>query len=210
MGHEPTVFIVDDDSAMRDSLRLLCESVGLNAREFSSARQFLDEHDMEASGCLILDVRMPGGSGLVLLERLREMGNNVPVLVLTGYADVPMAVRAMKQVNVEFLEKTVGQQELLDCIQQAIARDAQNHDAQAKVRAFRERLTSLTEREREVMDFVVDGLSSKQIAKKLGISFKTIEAHRARIMKKMGMPSVPHLIRCCLEMQQASGNRAWA
>ena len=199
MGQTPTVFVVDDDAGIRTSLRLLCETVGLPVRAYASVQQFLDEHDEEKRGCIILDLRMPGGSGLGLLERLREHGHHMPVIVLTAHGDISQAVRAMKLGAVDFLEKTVGDQELLDQIQAALDQDAENYEAQARKREFLKRLETLTDREREVMDIVIDGLSSKDIAAEFGISFKTIEAHRARILKKMGARSVTHLIRLCLE-----------
>jgi len=206
----PTVYVVDDDAAIRTSLQLLCGTVGLPVRAFASAQQYLDEYDAESRGCIILDLRMPGGNGLGMLERLREYEYHMPVIVLTAHGTVPHAVRAMKQGAIDFLEKTVDDQELLDKIQQAIELDAANHVELEKCREFRERQRSLTDREREVMDFVVDGMSSKDIASELGISFKTIEAHRARIMKKMGARSVTHLIRGSFETKSPSDRRSEA
>lgn len=200
MHDEATVFVVDDDPAVRKSLRWLIESVGLNVRTFASAREFLEACDPATPGCLVLDVRMPGMSGLDLQDHLSEQGAHLPVIVITAYGDVPMAVRALKAGAAEFLQKPVSDQVLLDHIQRAVENDCARRRREADRRAARQRLEELTPREREVLELVVEGLSSKEIGRRLDVSFKTIEAHRARIMKKMQATSVAHLIRMRLEL----------
>lgn len=192
---EPTVFIVDDDPAVRKSLRWLIESVGLSVATFESGNDFLDALTCDHHGCLVLDVRLPGISGLELLESLNERGSHLPVIVITGHADVPMAVRAMKHGAVDFIEKPFSDQLLLERIQQAMADDAQRRRDQADVEAMRRRADTLTAREREVMRLVVDGKANKQIAADLHISQKTVEVHRARVMSKMEADSVADLVR---------------
>jgi len=190
-----TVFVVDDDPAFRKSLRWLIESVDLNVETYASAIEFLENFDANTPGCAVLDVRMPGMSGVELQEQLRNDGSDIPVIAVTAFGDVQTAVRAMKGGATDFLEKPISDQVLLDHIQRAIVDDLENHRSRVKDNEVTERVESLTQREREVMDRVILGLSSKEIAQELGISFKTIESHRAKIMKKMGATSVPHLIR---------------
>lgn len=194
MNEEPTVFVVDDDRAMRKSLRWLIESVDLRVETFESAREFLDQYQLHRPGCVVLDVRMPGMSGLELQDHLREHEINIPIIIITGYGDVPMAVRAMKGGALDFIEKPVCDQVLLEHIHDAIEIDQKRRRIRAGNQEIAERLQTLTKREAEVMELVVEGLSSKETAAQLGVSFKTIEAHRAKIMKKMGAKSVPHLI----------------
>lgn len=194
------VCVVDDDPAIRKSLRWLIESVGLTVEAFESAREFLDAYDPEKPGCIVLDVRMPGMNGLELQEKLRDMHSQIPIIIVTGYGDVPMAVRAVKSGAVEFLEKPVSDQLLLGHIQQAIEDDLKNRDKLAEQRAIYMRAEQLTRREREVLKLVVEGLSSKEIAAKFSVSLKTIETHRVKIMKKMQARSIPHLIRMSLSL----------
>ena len=193
---KPTVFIVDDDDAFRQSLKFLVESVGLNVRAFSSANQFIDQYDPAIPGCVVLDVRMPGMSGLELQEQLRERNCNIPVIVITAFGDVPMAVRAMKHGAIDFFQKPFNSDQiLLDQVQKAILDDVEQHRIRVEKQRVANRAELLTKRELEVMELVVTGLSSKEIADQLRVSFKTVEAHRAKIMKKMQAKSVPHLIR---------------
>ena len=201
--HAATVFVVDDDPALRRSMRWLIESVGLRVQTFASAKMFLEMYDASVPGCVVLDVRMPGMSGLELQEQLRERQIDIPVIIVTGYGDVPMAVRAMKGGAVDFIEKPASDQVLLDHIHQAISRDAQNFRARIAAREIKKRSQTLTNRERQVMEMVVAGLSSKEIAAQLAISFKTVEAHRANIMKKMEATSVAHLIRMNLDPEKS-------
>lgn len=198
---EATVFVVDDDPAIRKSLRWLIESVGLKVQTHELASEFLESYSPDHPGCLVLDVRIPGMSGLELQEKLRERGYDIPVIIVSGYGDVPMAVRAMKAGAVDFLEKPVSDQVLLDYIQKGIARDIQNKANREQNKELVERKATLTRRENEVMKYVVSGFSSREIAEKLNVSFKTVEAHRAKIMKKMQAKSVPKLIQMELQIQ---------
>ncbi len=202
-----TVFIVDDDPGMRKSLTWLVESVDLQAETFPSAAAFLDAYDPERPGCLLCDVRMPGMSGLEMQERLREIGSTLPVIMMTGFGDITSAVRAMKAGAIDFLEKPISDQALLDHIQRAIASDTANRTGRSERQKIGERINLLTRREQEVMTLVVEGHSSKEIAAQLNVSFKTVEAHRAKIMRKMEARSVPHLIR--MSLSQYDDRPAW-
>jgi len=195
------VFIVDDDEDVRDSLRLLLRSVGLEAETFASAQGFLAAFDPQRAGCLVLDIRMPGMSGLDLQKRLSELGATVPIIFITGHSDVPVAVRAMRSGAIDFLQKPFDDQELLDRIHQALALDARHRRALADRQPILDRLASLTPREREVMDLVVQGLANKNVASELGVSPRTIEIHRARVMAKMKASSLAHLVRMALDSQ---------
>ncbi len=196
-----TVFVVDDDEAVRDSLRWLISSVNLEVETFASAQEFLDAFDPNRQGCLLLDMRMPGMSGLALLTKLRELGSNIPTIFLTGHGDVPMAVRALKAGAIDFLEKPYNDQALLDCIHNALEQSAQIHQLRSERHKIEKRFASLTPREQEVMDMVVEGLSNKQVGNNLSISIKTVETHRARIMEKMEAASVSHLVRMAIALE---------
>ncbi len=198
MSPEVTVFVVDDDQAVRDSLALLVHSVGLQVETFASAGDFLDSYRPDRRGCLITDIRMPGMSGLELQERLCADGHHIPVIVLTGFGDVPTAVRALKGGAVDFLEKPFNPQALLDLVQQAIAQDAEIRAQAAHEARLAERKALLTPREQEVMELVVAGKANKVIAIDLSISERTVELHRARIMKKMQARSLAELVRMVL------------
>ncbi|QDT80392.1 Transcriptional regulatory protein TdiR [Gimesia maris] len=198
---EATVFVVDDDPAIRKSLRWLIESVGLKVQTHELASEFLESYSPEIPGCLVLDIRIPGMSGLELQEKLRERGYDIPVIIVSGYGDVPMAVRAMKAGAIDFLEKPVSDQVLLDYIQKGIETDIINKQNRIQNQDLMERKELLTRREREVMEYVVAGFSSREIAGTLNVSFKTVEAHRAKIMKKMQAKSVPKLIQMDLQIK---------
>ena len=198
MSPENTVFVVDDDQAVRDSLALLVHSVGLEAETFESARDFLDAYRPDRRGCLITDIRMPGMSGLELQERLSADGYHIPVIVLTGFGDVPAAVRALKGGAVDFLEKPFNPQALLDLIQQAVVRDTEIREQAARDAELAERTALLTPREQEIMALVVAGKANKVIAIDLSISERTVELHRGRIMKKMQARSLAELMRMVL------------
>ncbi|QEG18065.1 response regulator transcription factor [Gimesia maris] len=198
---EATVFVVDDDPAIRKSLRWLIESVGLKVQTHELASEFLESYSPEIPGCLVLDIRIPGMSGLELQEKLRERGYDIPVIIVSGYGDVPMAVRAMKAGAIDFLEKPVSDQVLLDYIQKGIETDIKNKQNRIQNQDLMERKELLTRREREVMEYVVAGFSSREIAGTLNVSFKTVEAHRAKIMKKMQAKSVPKLIQMDLQIK---------
>jgi FixJ family two-component response regulator len=191
----PTVFIVDDDAAMRDSLGDLIRSVGLRVELFDSAQDFLGSERPDVPGCLVLDVRMPGQSGLDLQKRLNEAGAEIPIIFITGHGDVPMGVHAMKAGALEFLTKPFRDQELLDAIQQALDRDSAAREERAATETIHRRFASLTSREREVMARVVGGLLNKQIAAELGTSENTVKTHRHQVMEKMGANSLPELVR---------------
>ena len=198
MNERVTVFVVDDDRAVRESLALLVQSVGLEVETFSGAGEFLDAYQPDLGGCLITDIRMPGMSGLELQERLTEEGYHIPVIVLTGFGDVPAAVRALKGGAVDFVEKPFNPQALLDLVQQALARDAELREQAAREADLAERMARLTPREREVMALVVAGRANKVIAIDLSISERTVELHRGRIMKKMQARSLAELMRIVL------------
>ena len=197
-----TVFVVDDDQAMRNSLKWLIESVGVQVESFASADEFLAEYQPGCSGCLVLDVRMPGMSGLDLQEYLAEHNIQIPVVIITGHGDVPMAVRAMKSGAIDFIEKPFNDEVLLDAIRRAIAHEEQQRSHYSENLRVQERLAHLTPREREVMEMVTDGRSNKEIANSLGVSAKTIEAHRARVMEKMQAGSLAELVRMALVANQ--------
>ncbi len=198
MNTQVTVFVVDDDRAVRDSLALLVQSVGLEVETFAGAREFLDAYRPDRPGCLITDIRMPGMSGLDLQERLTEDGHHIPVIVLTGFGDVPAAVRALKGGAVDFVEKPFNPQALLDLVQQAIARDTELREQAAREADVAERVALLTPREQEVMALVVAGKANKVVAIDLAISERTVELHRGRIMKKMQARSLAELMRIVL------------
>jgi two-component system, LuxR family, response regulator FixJ len=200
----PAVFVVDDDPDVLRSMRYLIESVGLRVETYASAQEFFAGWRPDEPGCLVLDVRMPGLSGLDLQEELRARGAEIPVIVITGYGDVPMAVRAMKSGATEFLQKPVSDQVLLDHIQSAAARDLARYQRQAERRAIAARLSRLTPREREVMDLLVEGLSAREIALRLKVSPKTVESHRAKVMSKMEVSNVLRLARLIMELESGS------
>ena len=205
---DSTVFVVDDDPNIRTSFRWLIESVGLNVQTFDSADSFLNEYSPDVPGCLVLDVRMPGMSGLDLLDELRQRDIEIPVTVVTAYGDVQKAVRAMKNGAVDFIEKPIGDQTLLDRIHQSLETDRKRRKELAEVGEIEARIDKLTAREQQVMKLVVQGLSSKEVGKEFDISFKTVEAHRAKIMRKMEAKSVPHLINQCVTARWNIGNDA--
>lgn len=192
---EAVVFVVDDDPAVRDSLSLLIESVDLRCETFPSAQSFLEAYDASRPACLVLDVRMPGMSGLNLQAELRKRRATMPVIFLTGHGDVPMAVEAMQQGAFDFLQKPFRDQELLDRINTALAQDEEKRALMAERALLQERYEQLTDREREVMDWVVTGKANKVIAHELNVSQRTIEIHRARVMKKMQAGSLADLVR---------------
>lgn len=189
------VFVVDDDAPMRESLKNLTRSVGLRVEAFASAQEFLRAKRSDEPGCLVLDVRMPGLSGLDLQKRMAEAGTDLPIIFLTGHGDIPMSVRAMKAGAVEFLTKPVREQDLLDAIQQALERDRAMRHRRTDTEHLRERFDLLTAKEREVMGKVVTGLLNKQIAGELGMSETTVKIHRHQVMEKMRAGSLAELVR---------------
>jgi FixJ family two-component response regulator len=197
----PTVFIVDDDPAVLDSLRLLLRSIRVDAETYGSARDFLADYDPQRAGCLVLDVRMPEMSGLDLQERLKAMGSNLPIIFITAHGDVPTAVKAVKDGAVDFLQKPFRDQELIDKIQRAIEQDAKLRRLVAERSEISERISSLTPREREVMGLVVSGKANKAIAHALGVSQRTVEIHRARVMEKLGAGSLAELVQMVMSVR---------
>ena len=189
------VFVIDDDESVREALKSLIRSVGLRVETFASAREFLDSSRPDLPGCLILDVRMPGLSGLDLQRDLAEANIHIPIIFITGHGDIPMSVRAMKAGAVEFLTKPFRYQDLLDAIQQALERDRLLRSQQADNAELRTRYQSLTPRETEVFGLVVKGLLNKQIALQLGTSEITVKLHRRQVMEKMHAGSLADLVR---------------
>jgi FixJ family two-component response regulator len=189
------VFVVDDDAPMRKSLENLIRSVGLGVEVFASAREFLRSQRPDVPSCLVLDVRLPGLSGLDLQRQTSNPGMEIPIVFITGHGDIPMSVRAIKAGAVEFLTKPFREQDLLDAIQQALERDRTAREQRAALEELRSRFESLTPRERAVMTHVVAGLLNKQIGAELGTSEATIKMHRHQVMEKMGASSLPELVR---------------
>jgi FixJ family two-component response regulator len=190
-----TVFVVDDDDAIRQSLRLLLSSVGLEVECYSSAADFLAAYDADRPGCLLLDVRLPLMSGPELQEMLGSMHSILPIIFLTGHADVPLAVRAMQAGAFDFLEKPFNDQEMLDRTHAALDQDATNREELGQRRTIVDRLAQLTPREKQVLELVVEGDANKIVADKLNISERTVEIHRAHVMEKMHATSLAHLVR---------------
>jgi len=192
---DPIIFVVDDDEAVRLSTEMLIRSMGLRVEAFEAAAEFLEDFDPQQPGCLILDIRMPGMSGLELQEHLNEIGATIPVVFVTGHGDVPMAVKAMKAGAVDFIQKPFRDQELIDRVHAALDRDSESRlESQVKEK-IQERVDLLTSREFEVMELVVEGQANKEIAFDLGLSPRTVEIHRARVMSKMTAASLPDLVR---------------
>lgn len=193
--HDGTIYIVDDDQAIRHAMSLLMQSVGLKCEIFPSADDFLEGHTNDRSGCLVLDIRMPGMGGLELQQQLREEDCSLPIIFITGHGDIPMAVEAMQQGAFDFIQKPFRDQELLDRIQDALKTEREQRSQRQQQSAVRERLERLTKREREVFDLVVTGKPNKIIAHELGVSQRTVEIHRARVMEKMEARSLADLVR---------------
>ncbi len=198
----PTVFVVDDDEEVRKGLKLLLESVGLPVICYASAADYLGGFDARQPGCLVVDIRMPGMSGLDMQEKLAEEPIHPPVIVITGHGDVPMAVRAVKAGAVDFIEKPFRDQILLDSVHRAIEMDAKQRGEASRLSDIRERLNLLTPREREVLNLVVIGRRNKNISEDLGITLSTVEAHRSRVMEKMEADSLSQLMRMMLTLEQ--------
>jgi len=194
-GERPVVFVIDDDPSMRHAVEDLIASVGLEPRVFATPQEFLQAKRADAPGCLVLDVRLPGASGLAFQGELAKAGIHLPVIFITGHGDIPMSVRAIKAGAVEFLSKPFRDQELLDAIHAGIERDRMQRQAAAAVAALQQRFATLTEREREIMALVLAGHPNKRIAAKLGVAEGTVKVHRGQIMRKMLAQSVQELVR---------------
>ncbi len=195
MSDDATVYVVDDEEAIRHSLEMLIGAVGLKVRVFSSAASFLETFDPSLRGCIVADLSMPGMNGLEMQERLNALDCRMPIIFLSGHGDVPAAVRALQKGAVDFLEKPFNPKILLERIEQAVNADAELSAAAEKSAEINDRIAQLTAREREIMILVADGKSSKVIALDLGISERTVELHRSRMMKKMSARSVADLVR---------------
>ena len=202
---EQVVYVVDDDEALRDSLVWLLESQGFRVEAHASAEDFLEAWQPEFNGCLLLDVRMPGLSGLELHERLRARYCTLPIIFITGHGDVPMAVAALKKGAVDFIEKPFDDTELLRLVTQCLAREQESRARRRQDAEVARRLDQLTQREREVLDLIITGKLNKQIADVLGISIKTVEVHRARVMEKMGAQSLAELVQNVMAIEGAGG-----
>lgn len=194
-GTEPIVFVVDDDAAVRDAIKDLLESAMIGVETFSSGREFLARKASEGPSCLVLDVRLPGTSGLDFQRELAAANIEIPIIFITGHGDIPMTVQAMKAGAIDFLTKPFREQELLDAIHRAISRDRDRRKQRAEVAELRQRYEELTLREREVMALVIQGLLNKQVAAELGASETTVKIHRGQVMRKMGAESLPDLVR---------------
>ena len=196
MNQPPSiVFVIDDDESVRRALRRLIHSIGLQVELFGSAQEFLQRPRPDVPSCMILDVRLPGISGLDFQRRLAEAKIHIPIVFITGHGDIPMTVRAMKAGAVEFLPKPFHDQDLIDAIHQALERDCVRRQQEAEIATLRERFESLTPREREVLPWVISGLLNKQIAAEIGTAEATVKVHRSQLMHKMGAESLADLVR---------------
>nr|WP_208321374.1 response regulator transcription factor [Thiohalophilus thiocyanatoxydans] len=207
MMKQATIHVVDDDQAVRESIEWLIESVGLNIRTYASANEFLENYTEDSLGCLILDVRMPGISGLDLQHILTERGIDLSVVFVTGHGDVPMAVRALKNGAVDFIEKPFNDQLLLDTIQSAVQKHSQRLKQRAELENLQTRYDNLTTREQEVMDRVVTGKPNRDVGGELGISVKTVEVHRAKVMEKMRARSIADLVKMAMMMRETGNDK---
>ena len=203
MSDELTVFIVDDDEPVRDAIGMLLDTVDIPYRGYGDAQAFLEDFDSAQTGCLVLDIRMPGMSGLELQEQLIEMKASIPIVFITGHGDIPMAVEAMRRGAVDFIRKPFRDQELLDRIHEALSVDDEQRSREADIDAVRAKVAKLTPRETEVFDRVTAGQANKVIAIELGISERTVEIHRSQVMQKTGVRTLADLVRLKLKLDQA-------
>ena len=201
MTQTATVYIVDDDPAVRDSLRWLIESLKYPVETYDSAQTFLDSYSPVNQGCLVLDVRLPGMSGLQLQKKLSEDGIDLPTVIITGHGDVPLAVRALQAGALHFLEKPFRDQDVLDCVQEALELADSKHAQRVEKENILARMETLTPREYEVMKAIVSGATNKGIAERYAISVKTVEVHRTRVMHKMSADSLPELVKMVLRVE---------
>jgi FixJ family two-component response regulator len=198
---QPLILVVDDDEAMRDSMRYLFESVNLPCKAFASAHEFLQFCDGRLQGCILLDIRMPGMNGMELLENLKAQGIQLPVIIITGHGDVPLAVRAMKQGAFDFVQKPFAAKSLLDRVYAALELLQKTQEKTRELDNLRCSFDALTSREKEIMELVVAGSPSKAIGMQLGISSKTVDIHRSSIMKKLNVRNVAELVQRCMALQ---------
>jgi FixJ family two-component response regulator len=201
----PCVYVVEDDDAVRDSLQMMLESVGRKVEAFANADIFLQAYQPDMAGCIVLDIRMPGMNGMELQRKLNDINSILPIIFVTGHGDVPMAVEAMQQGAVDFVQKPYREQELLDKITQAMELDEQNRNSLQQRQAIMDRMATLTPRERDVMTLMVTGKANKVIAIDLDISQRTVEIHRARVMEKLNANSLAHLVRMYMVVEDLLG-----
>lgn len=192
---QPTVFVVDDDASVRDAIGNLFESVGINAQMFGSTEEFMQAPRLDAPKCLVLDVRLPGKSGLEFQQELKTSGLEIPIIFITAHGDIPMTKRAMKGGAIEFLTKPFEKKDLLDAVEHGLESDRTRREELAELAVIESHYEDLSPREREVMDLVVEGLINKEIAARLGLSEVTVKIHRGRVMQKMQVPSLADLVR---------------
>jgi FixJ family two-component response regulator len=195
------VYIVEDDDAVRDSLQMMLESIGHTIKAFCNADDFLENYTQEMAGCIVLDIRMPGINGMELQRKLNDINSILPIIFVTGHGDVPMAVEAMQQGAVDFVQKPYREQELLDKISQAMSLDKENRDSLQQRQVILQGVSELTPRESDVMTLMVEGKANKVIAIELDISQRTVEIHRARVMEKLNANSLAHLVRMYLTVE---------
>ena len=207
MTANPIVMVVDDDTGVRNAMRTLLKSVGIQSTLYASAQEFLGAYQPTQPGCLVLDIRMPGMSGLELQQELNLRGAVIPVIFMSGHGDIPMAVEAMQHGAFDFLQKPFRDQDLLDRIQRAIVKDGELRKSLGEHTRIKAHLESLTPREREVLDLMTEGKQNKAIAQVLDVSPRTVEIHRARVMEKMGAQSVAELVRMMLDLKQPVAGR---
>jgi two-component system response regulator FixJ len=207
MTANPIVMVVDDDAGVRNAMRTLLKSVGIQSALYPSAQEFLGTYQPTQPGCLVLDIRMPGMSGLELQQELNLRGAVIPVIFMSGHGDIPMAVEAMQHGAFDFLQKPFRDQDLLDRIQRAIAKDAELRKSLGEHTRIKAHLESLTPREREVLDLMTQGKQNKAIAQVLDVSPRTVEIHRARVLEKMGAHSIAELVRMMLDLKQSAAGR---
>lgn len=206
-AHEQTIHVVDDDEALRDSLAWMLEANAYRVAVYESAEAFLHAWNAKMAGCLLLDVRMPGMSGIELFEELRRMHCALPVVFITGHGDVPMAVAALKKGAIDFIEKPFSERDMLRLVEQGLRADREGRDRRLLEADTSRRLDQLTQREREVLNLIIAGKLNKQIADVLGISIKTVEVHRARVMEKMGAHSLAELVQHVVSVDAGSALR---
>jgi FixJ family two-component response regulator len=207
MTANPIVMVVDDDTGVRNAMRTLLKSVGIQSVQYASAQEFLGAYQPSQPGCLVLDIRMPGMSGLELQQQLNLRGAVIPVIFMTGHGDIPMAVEAMQHGAFDFLQKPFRDQDLLDRIQRAIVKDGELRRSLGEHTRIKAHLESLTPREREVLDLMTQGKQNKAIAQVLDVSPRTVEIHRARVMEKMEAQSIAELVRMMLDLKQPVAGR---
>lgn len=207
MENNAGVYIVEDDEAVCDSLQLMLESLGRQVKSYDSADSFLADYSQDMAGCLVLDIRMPGMNGMELQRRLNELNSILPIIFVTGHGDVPMAVKAMQEGAVDFVQKPYREQELLEKIGHAMELDEQNRSSLQQRQIILEHMEELTPREHDVMELMVEGKANKVIAIELDISQRTVEIHRARVMEKLNANSLAHLVRMFLAVEQEMTKR---